>query len=229
MERAGLLEAAPLARTPDILFEAVILGGAPPWLPDADLLVQDPAEIPEDALSAAEALGVGPTAALACIHRAWGKVDTESRREVGDAGELEVLRHLSTRPGVTVDHVAGWSDAFGYDIAVLDGFRSCHLEVKATTRENRLSLYLSRNEFETMRADPSWSLAMVVLNRARQLAKVYSIDRAWIQMAAPADTPGGGRWSSARFDIPEGASSPGIPALAPFIDSQSSPLLTGSN
>lgn len=227
VQRSGLLAAESAAISPEHLLEEIIVAGSPSWLPDADILIQDGAEIPEDALSAAESLGLGPLDALACIRRAWGKVDTEIRREIGDQGELEILRHLNPRAGVTVDHVAVWSDAHGYDIAVMDGSLVCHLEVKATTRSNRLTLHLSRNEYETMRSDSWWQLAIVVLGETRRLARVYSVDREWVRSCAPIDTARGGRWEAARFDVPPAACEPGIRALAPFMVSATSPLLAG--
>ena len=226
-QRSGLFTSRTAAAAPDQLLEEIIVAGAPSWLPDADVLVQDTAEIPEDVLSAAETLGVSPIGTLACIRRAWGKVDTEIRRAIGDQGEAEILRHLRPRSGVAVDHVASWSDAHGYDIAVIDASAVCHLEVKATTRANRLTLYLSRNEFETMRSDSSWQLSMVILNEARCLARVYSVDREWIRSCTPIDAAQGGRWESARLDVPPTACEPGIPALAPFLADAASPLLTG--
>lgn len=227
VEQFGLLASGSETVAPEHLLERILVAGAPSWLPDADVLVQDSAEIPEDALSAAEALGVSPVGALACIRRAWGKVDTEIRREIGDQGEREILRHLSVRPGVMVDHVASWSDAHGYDIAVREATLTCHLEVKATTRINRLTVHLSRNEFETMRSDASWQLAIVILDKARHMARVYSVDGGWIRSCAPTDVAQAGRWESARFDIPPLACEAGIPALAPFLVDSASPLLVG--
>ncbi|WP_398433923.1 protein NO VEIN domain-containing protein [Sinomonas atrocyanea] len=149
------------------------------------------------------------------------------RRYVGERGEEEILRYLITLPGVQIDHVASWSDAYGYDIAVLGAMRECHLEVKSTTRANRLTLHLSRNEFETMKADEAWHLVAVVLDQELRLARVYAIARDWIQSCAPADTALGARWDSAKFDVPQAACTPGIPALAPFLSCEDSPLLVG--
>jgi hypothetical protein len=213
--------------SPETLLEAIIVGAAPSWLPDADVLIQDDTEVPEDVLSAAHALRVAPSAALQCIRRAWGKVDTQLRREIGDIGEREVLRNLDIRDGVTVDHVASWSDVHGYDIAVADGSEFCHLEVKATTRENRLTIFLSRNEFETMRADAGWQLVVVVLGDERRLSRVYCVVRDWVRRNAPVDGASGGRWEAARLEVPVAACEPGIPALGPFITNERSPLLTG--
>lgn len=227
-QQSGLLASAEDAPGPERLLEEIIVVGAPSWLADADILIQDSTEIPEDALSAAEALGISPNNTLACIRRAWGKIDTQIRREIGDQGEREVLRHLRTRTGATVDHVASWSDAHGYDIAVGNSSLVCHLEVKATTRVNRLAFYLSRNEFETMLSDSSWQLSVVILNEARQLVRVHSVDRQWIRSCAPNDSAQGARWESARFDVPPAACEAGIPALAPFLVDSASPLLTGS-
>lgn len=227
VQGAGLLSNRKAHVSPEYLLEQIIFASAPSWLPDADVLVQETTEIPEDVLPTAEALGVTPIETLACIRRAWGKVDTEIRREIGDRGELEVLRYLDARPGVEVDHVASWSDAHGYDIAVTAASTVCHLEVKATSRANRLALHLSRNEFETMRSDCSWQLAIVTLDEARRLARVYSVEREWIRACAPLDAAPGGRWESARFDVPPTACQQGIPTLAPFLADPKSPLLTG--
>jgi hypothetical protein len=220
-------EASEVAADPLRLLEAVIIGGTPSWLRDADVLIQNVAEIPDDAFVAANALGVSPSNTLACIRRAWGRVDTELRQRIGDQGEREVLSRLDTVPGVTIDHVASWSDAHGYDIAVASAQGRCHLEVKATTRANRLTFHLSRNEYETMKTDPDWQLVIVVLDHALRLSLIFSVMKKWLDSCAPIDTAIAARWDSARFEAPPAICEPGVPMLAPFLSDQTSPLLIG--
>lgn len=213
---------------PDRLLEAIIIAGSPPWLADADLLINNAAEVPDDAMGAASGLGLSPDEALVVIERARSKVDLEARRLVGDSGEREVLRLLTPLSGVVVDHVASWSDAHGYDVSVTGSGTACHLEVKSTTRSNRRTIYLSRNEFETMRRDPAWVLAIVILDSELALSRIFQVSGAWVLDRAPKDTAPGARWESVRLDVPAAECIPGVSALLPLTADPHSPLLTGT-
>ncbi|MEU4572556.1 DUF3883 domain-containing protein [Nonomuraea sp. NPDC023979] len=192
------------------------------WLPDADLLVPGLVELPEDALRASQVLGLEPEDALAAVRHAWGKVDTETRSRVGSAGEQALVELLRAATDVPVHHVAAISDGYGYDIAVGD----VHIEVKSTTRRGRLTIYLSRNEYETMRRDPAWVLTLVRLDRELRPVSVATVDNGWIETAVPTDRSERGRWEAARFDVPGEAIRSGLPSVGPLLRVQGHGLLS---
>ncbi|MFD3803262.1 protein NO VEIN domain-containing protein [Streptomyces sp. NPDC058619] len=209
------------------IYDAAIVDSGAAWLPDADVLIQSPDEIPEDALRAAEALGLEPNAAYARIGAAWGKVDIAARARVGAMGEEALLRILRGSTTAAVEHIAAWSDAHGYDIAVDGPACSAHLEVKSTTRRGRLTVFLSRNEYETMRRDPDWHMVAVQFGLTSEPIAVSTVPSAWIAAHVPADPGAFGRWAACRLDIPPDVPEPGIRALAPLLTPTASPLLAG--
>ncbi len=207
---------AALARTAEAIREALLeasVRGAL-WLKDADVLIREPGELPEDALMAAEALGISPGEAFSVVRRAWGRVDTAERERIGSAGEKALVKLFEKETDVQVRHVAAEADGYGYDISVDTAGVVSHLEVKSTTRRNRLLVYLSRNEYETMLSDPDWVLVAVRLDADLRLVRVETVDLYWVSEAVPRDSGLGGRWGSVRLDIPESALVPGIPKLA---------------
>lgn len=221
-EQAGSAPKAQLA-----VFQAAIEHSSAPWLANADQLVRSPGELPEDALSAAQALHLDYDEAFAVVRRAWGKVDTAERERIGAAGEAALVELLSSAGVGGLQHVAAFADGYGYDIAVADRQVTAHLEVKATTSRTQLRIFLSRNEYETMQRDPHWTLAAVRLNRDLRLAAVGWVSREWILQAAPADQDAAGRWESARLTVPPAAIGSGLPAFAAITDPVSSPALHG--
>ena len=196
----GLLD-NPLSTLPttDRVFEAAILNT--PWFADADVLVQRPEEIPDDAARAAAVLGLPEPAAFALIAGSWGKVDTEARERIGASGELALVELLERTPRTRVRHVSLISDGFGYDISAETARSLAHLEVKSTTRRERSIVFLSRNEFETMLRDPAWRLVVVRLSpQTHAIVEIEIADSTWIRKNVPADT-GLGRWESCRLDM----------------------------
>ncbi|MFE9625506.1 protein NO VEIN domain-containing protein [Streptomyces sp. NPDC006527] len=218
IREVGLLDQAnsdvPVERR---VFEAAMTRSEVPWFRDADLLIRSPDELPEDAMRAAETLGLTPEAAYAQVSTAWGKVDTEERSRIGSAGELALLELLSASADGRVEHVAAWSDGYGYDIFVDAHQHSAHLEVKTTVRVGRLTVYISRNEYETMLRDPAWELVTVRLTPDLKLRAVAVVPRTWIAGQVPADRSAQGRWESCRLDIPPDIPVPGIPSIAPIL------------
>lgn len=184
-----------------------------PWLRDADALVQSPDELPGDVLEAAESLGVSANDTYAQLRTSWGKVDTRERERVGAAGETELVDLLRRATNAIVEHVAAFSDGFGYDIAVTGEHHAAHLEVKSTTRRNRLSVYLSRNEFEVMLRDPNWVLIAVRLTPDLKIDGVGSVPTDWIRARVPQDIDIAGRWASCRLDVPPMAVDSRVSAL----------------
>jgi hypothetical protein len=202
------------------LLQTVLMQARPVWLSDADRLILVPDDLPDDATSVGRALGLSPAETLAAVRTTWSKVDTAAREAVGAAGEIALFNLLANLPGVTVRHVAEYSDGFGYDIAVFgDGLR-LNLEVKSTTRRGRLSVYLSRNEFEAMRADPSWRLIVVLIGPDQLAEAVGVIESAWVARHAPADSSPFARWESLRLDIPPGVVQRGVSEVCEWAGSQ---------
>lgn len=186
------------------------------WFEDADLLVRDPAELPLDAVGAADALQLTSEEAYLHLRSEWTKVDTSRREEVGRVGEAELaaLLERSAKPDVDVDHVALRTDAFGYDIAVRHPGGELHLEVKSSTRKTRSTFYLSRNEYRVSLADSTWVLVLVHLDSELRMRSIDTVVTAWIAKAAPSDEDPYARWESARFDPQTREIIPGLPAVA---------------
>ena len=83
------------------VLSAIFEKAAPPWVQDADELVQSPDELPSDIVSAGEALGLDADAVFEQLVSSWGKVDTAARERVGAAGEaalVALLRRDHRRP-----------------------------------------------------------------------------------------------------------------------------------
>ncbi|GAA2693905.1 protein NO VEIN domain-containing protein [Actinoplanes palleronii] len=209
------------------VFAATISHANTSWLKDAVDLVRSPDEMPDDAIRAAEALGLAPATAFAYVVTAWGKVDTAERVRVGAVGEAALVDLLRACLDADVDHVAAIADGYGYDVAVGAAGFVLHIEVKSTTRRGRLKIFLSRNEYETMRRDPAWQLVAVRLNTDDGIAAVATVDRHWLASAVPTDRSVFGRWESCRIDVPSSALTPGIPSLQPVLGLHVPPLLTG--
>ncbi|ROV70533.1 protein NO VEIN domain-containing protein [Streptomyces globisporus] len=199
------------------LFRAALASSDAPWLQDADVLVRGPEELPEDALRAADALGISENQAYEQVRAVWGKVDTEARALIGSAGELALIELLAEATDVRIEHVAAYSDGFGYDIAVHARRHPLHIEAKSTVRRGRLAFYLSRHEYETMRRDPAWQLVAVHLTQDHKIAAVTSVSAEWISAQVPQDGGPFGRWEACRLDVPPDAVVPGIPRLAPLL------------
>lgn len=227
LRSTGLLETlhsrVPVQRR---VFDAAMAHGGTHWFPDVDRLVQVPDELPEDALRAAEAVELSQVDAYSQLKSVWGKVDTEERVRVGLAGELALVELLTVSTSARIEHVAAWSDGFGYDISVDDHRCSAHLEVKSTTRRGRLTVFLSRNEYETMIRDPAWRLVAVRLTKDLEPAAIASIPRSWIEAQVPFDCGPHGRWESFRLDVASGVIESGIPGIAPLLTERSA-LLNG--
>ncbi|MFI6796076.1 protein NO VEIN domain-containing protein [Streptosporangium canum] len=200
------------------LLKAAIVRADPLWLRDADQLIITPDDLPEDAAAAGDALGLNPRETLAAVRAAWGKVDTTTRHELGLAGEQALVRLLQDLNCLTVTYVAEYADGLGYDVAVAgDGFH-LNFEVKSTTRRGRLTVYLSRNEYEVMLTDPRWRLVVVLVGQDTRADAVGTIDAEWITHHAPIDVSSLGRWESVRFDIPHEVARNGIADLVEQVD-----------
>lgn len=215
LEAAGLVSdshAMPLDRPMEIaLYSAAIADAF--WLEDAALLVPNASELPHDAERAADALGLSADDAFVLLHEVSGKIDLAERGRIGLGGELALLGLLRRETHAEVHHVAAISDGYGFDISVGAESFTGHLEVKSTTRRGRLTFFLSRHEFETMRRDAFWHLVAVRLDHNLELRSVATVSREWIDRAVPVDRSAHGRWESTRLDVPLESLVSGLPMI----------------
>ncbi len=190
------------------------------WFQDADDLIPDTESLPEDLIDAATAVNIALEKTFSVVRDLWTKVDDAHRKLIGAAGEEALVAILERAETLHVRHVSKESDAYGYDIEARAGNAHFHLEVKSTTRRNRIRFYLSRNEFETMRRDPHWILVVVRLDDRMQILSLATVNNSWISNAVPTDRDASTRWESSRFDVPLTVPVPGVPALSDHIDFQ---------
>lgn len=186
----------------NLVLGAIFENAAPPWIQDADELVQSPDELPMDIISAGKVLGLDANGVYEQVITSWGKVDTAVRERVGVAGEAALVSILRESSAGRVDHVSTWSDGFGYDIAFAWGAASAHLEVKSTTRTGRFTAYLSRHEYRVMLRDHRWVLVTVRLTADLEIAGVGSVPRDWIAANVPRDAGPSGSWASCKLEVP---------------------------
>ncbi|SFR24275.1 protein of unknown function [Lentzea waywayandensis] len=228
LREAGLLRDPERSRSVELrVFSAAMSSSPAAWFADADILVREPSELPADALRVADLLGFSAEEAHGEIVAMWGKVDLERRQQVGAAGELALVKLLAKYVPARVDHVAAVSDGHGYDIAVHTAPLATHLEVKSTLRRGRLTIHLSRHEFETMRRDAQWLLVAVRLTSELVPAAIATVPSDWISANVPVDHTISGRWEACRLEAPPEVLQPGIPALAGIPADNCSALLTG--
>jgi hypothetical protein len=182
----------------------------PPWLADADVLVRDVDELPEDARRLCQLLGLPETSALNCVRQLHGHVDLAERSRIGAAGERELVRLLEELwPGSTV-HVALSDDGMGYDVLFSRGAESWHIEVKTTTRRGRLVVFLSRHEYEVAMADRRWRMVIVGLDEDHRLSALATVPSATLSARAPHDTDQASTWESSRYQLTTHDLSPGL-------------------
>ena len=218
LDDVGLLEGGGADLPPARRVLAAIFEKAPPaWVRDADELVRSPDELPSDIVSAGDSLGLDAEAVYQQLVGSWRKVDTTARAAIGAAGEAALVRLLEAAPGVRVEHVAAWSDGFGYDIAVWHEQSSAHLEVKSSNRSGRFTAYLSRHEYSVMCRDERWVLTVVRLGEDMCIAGVGSVPRSWVAANVPADAGPYGSWAAVKLDIPPHIVVDGIPQLSDVV------------
>jgi hypothetical protein len=186
----------------------------PAWLADAEALVLDPADLPQDAGNLATALQLDEADAMNAVRRAQRKVDFEARARIGAIGEIALLGILEQHwPGSTT-HVAADDDTAGFDIAVTIHGATSHLEVKTTNRRGRLIIYLSRHEYETSLLDPAWRLVVVGLDDEDQAAAIATARRGTLRGRSPTDMHEATRWASAKYELGQEDLEPGLRLVA---------------
>jgi hypothetical protein len=186
----------------------------PPWLPDADLLVNDPVELPQDAARVVTTLGLTEPEAFIAVRQVHGKIDLAERSRVGAVGESALVRLLEAEWPESVVHLALEDDGLGYDVLLRIADRAWHLEIKSSTRKGRSVIYLSRNEFDVAKIDANWRLVIVRLDESDEIAAVNTALHVNIFDSAPQNVAPGARWESARFDVSHADQSPGLSFLS---------------
>jgi hypothetical protein len=225
-ESGTALQAGPGERA-DLLFAAAIASEAPLWLEDADTLIQTPDDLPGDALALAETLQLGEARAMAAIRQAHGKLDLERRKEVGALGERLLVVLLEEQwPGAT-RHVSEQDDGLGYDVELRIGETTWKLEVKSTTRRNRLRIYLSRNEFSVGSLLREWRLIVLGLGQNDQIEALATVTTPYLLTVAPEDTASFSRWESASFELAPEQLSLGLSFIDPALVHARASLLAG--
>lgn len=221
MRELGLLEdpESPLPVAHRILSH-VFERGTLPWLPDADELVRSPEELPSDIVDFGDAIGLSSEQVFDQLMVSWGKADTAARERVGAAGEAALVELLRDSTTGSVDHVSLWSDGYGFDIAFERGGLRLHFEVKSTTRTGRLTLYLSRHEYDVMLRDPCWVLVVVRLSGDHAIEGLGSVERDWIMESAPTDRGPFGAWASVKLEVPREMVVDGVPRLDGHVTTQ---------
>lgn len=197
----GAVKGLPEEQLSQLLFERILEKAAPAWLPDADLLVPDAGELPQDAASLAETLGLSERVAFVAVRHVHGRIDLAERARVGIAGERALVDLLERQwPGSTT-HVALTDDGFGYDVLFRVSNVQWHLEVKSTTRRGRLVIHLSRHEHEVGLHDPNWRLVVVGLDDQLRLQGVATVEHSELFGRAPRDVCAETKWQSASHEL----------------------------
>ena len=204
-----------------IVLAAAIETATPPWLADADSLVQSPDDIPIDVAELGVLLDLDPTEMFDVVRRAWHKFDDTARRQLGLAGELAFVEWLQRHTVAQVVHISMFDDSAGYDMALTIEGRVCaRVEVKSTRREDSARIYLSRNEVETMLVYSSWCLQLVQLDASNALRKVSWVSRESILSGVPLDGSRGS-WQSMRMTLSQDILRPGLaPQIASAVRGQ---------
>lgn len=189
---------------------AAIGASTPPWLPDADSLIREPAELPIDIVELGEQLGLKPPEIYDEVKRVWRKFDDTAQRALGAAGETALMRWLEENVDARVLQVSEFDDTAGFDLALIVGERiEARIEVKATRREDSVVVFLSRNELETMRVHETWCLQVVHLDANDSIRFLSWIAPETILEGEPQD----GRfatWQSMKMILPSQALRPGV-------------------
>lgn len=206
-------KALPALQGNQLLFERSLEKASPPWLIDADLLVPDDSELPQDAAKLASTLGLSDRIAFHTVRQIHGRIDLAQQARIGSAGEKAVVELLeAVWPGSTV-HVATTSDGFGYDILFRHADMEWHLEVKSTTRRGRLVLYLSRHEHEVGLREPNWRLIVAGLDDNLNLQAIATIRHSQLLNRAPNDSCAEAEWKSAAHQVTPEDLQPGLSFL----------------
>jgi hypothetical protein len=193
------------------ILEAALVEGNPLWLTDSDQIITNADELPEDVEAASRQLGLTAAQCLQVIRNVHSRIDLEARARLGAAGELALMRLLRESGDGTATHVAATSDSLGFDIFWAGRRETFVLEVKSTSRRGRLTIHLSRNEFEVSRHEPRWRLVILLINGDDAIGAIATLSTEWLHAHAPQDRMRQAKWENAAFAPPPDALAAGIP------------------
>ena len=166
---------------------------------------------------------------MAAIRQVHGKVDLERRKEVGVLGERLLVELLETQwPGATT-HVSEQDDGLGYDVELCIAQITWKLEVKSTTRRNRLRIYLSRNEFSVGSLLQEWRLVVLGLSQNDEIEALATVATPYLLTVAPEDTASFSRWESASFELAPEQLTLGLSFVDPALVCARASLLAGGH
>jgi hypothetical protein len=206
------------------LLLALILEAAPPlWLltvSDGERLAME--RVPDEVEDALEAVIEDPSRREAFLLARARMVDAEERTALGAAGEeavvefcREELKGLGEEEAARqVRRVSQISDELGFDVVAprIDGSLR-RLEIKTTRSAAAVvTVFLTRNEFETGSADPDWRLVAVRAKREGGHVILGHISAAELAVRIPEDRTEGGRWQVVKVRIPLSDLSVGLPS-----------------
>lgn len=207
------------------VLEAALTHDLPLWLVDADQTINSPDELPADVESASEVLGLESWQCLQAIRNVHGKVNLEERNRLGALGELALMELLNEGGDGKPIHVAASSDSHGYDILWAGNHEVAAIEVKTTSRRGRLTVHVSRHEYEVSRYEPGWCLVVVFVSDDQHMRAAATLSTDWIHANAPSDTSPNSRWESAALSPPATALSPGLP-ITPVPGTEAAEMIT---
>jgi hypothetical protein len=163
----------------------------------------------------------------AILIAAGNRFNSERAAEVGEAGEQAVIaecRRELQASGRTelvskVYQASRLSDELGYDVVAptLSGPKR-RLEVKTSGRSGPMvEFYLSRNEADVGRRDPSWALVACTLLSGGEVRIEGWCRMAYLESMLPSDqqplSDGRGRWATVRIRLPRTSLNPGLPPI----------------
>ena len=137
------------------------------------------------------------------------KFNLDLLKEIGDIGELEVIKELRMRLPVSdfgkIRHVSQTNDSLGFDIISPSSKRPDELkllEVKTTTRPGReFTFFISRNEFRVATNNENWVLVAVqiVNNKPKVVGHIKLND---VGAMFPQNLDSRVQWSSCVVKVP---------------------------
>jgi hypothetical protein len=174
----------------------------------------NPSFLPSTILDAAGTVGMPETEAWERTLALGRKIDLERRARIGSLGELAIVEHLAGM-GCAVRHVSLESDQLGWDVFASFRGATKHLEVKTTTSNARLRVYLTKQEYQVSLGDPAWMLMVALISDEGQLICYAHVDSSAISSAVPVDSGTHGRWESCSIDLSPEHLTPGAPLPLP--------------
>lgn len=176
----------------------------PAWLDDFANNVNSAAELPIDLLQLVDGLRLPEFEILDLSSHVARKFDDTAQQELGALGERLLVESLRARTSATVEHVSLSDDTLGFDVLVSDHRNRAEVEVKTCRALRPVRFFLSRNEFEHMRASPRWVLQIVTVIDHR-IADYWTVEPGWIEESAPRNVHDASRWESIQVVVPEDA------------------------